>query len=148
MGGGYGGNRLPTSESDNGSRADSGPFRANAYVGLPRVNPGPGVWTFGEGHVGEFPPRRSYGQSAHPRSGLKSVAQGLPWVALPTRIALKGATIYGDNRLGAFEPVRVRVSGPFRAKRHFRLTQGKPWAKLFWPLRATGLEASKLQTPG
>ena len=37
-----------------------------------------GVWTFTGGHVGEFAPRRSYGQFVA-RSGLKSVAQGLPW---------------------------------------------------------------------
>ena len=36
-------------------------------------------------HVGEFSPRLSQGQSVA-RSGLKSVAQGLPWVVLPTRI--------------------------------------------------------------
>jgi hypothetical protein len=40
-----------------------------------------GVWTFPGGHVGEFLPRRSYGQSVA-RSGLKSVAQGLPGFTL------------------------------------------------------------------
>jgi hypothetical protein len=48
--------------------------------------------------------------------GLKSVAQGsaqgLSWVVLPTRISpeAEGATRHGDNRLGTFEPDRVRVS--------------------------------------
>jgi hypothetical protein len=64
MGGGYGGNRLPASESDNGSRADSGPFRANAYVGLPGVNLG-----LEFGHL-----------ESVARSGQNSLAQGLPWV--------------------------------------------------------------------
>jgi hypothetical protein len=64
------------------------------------------------GHAGEFSPHRQYGQSVA-RSGLKSVAQGSPWVALPTRISPEGATRYGDNWLGTFEPDRVRVSSPF-----------------------------------
>jgi hypothetical protein len=60
------------------------------------------------------------------RSGLKSVAQGLPWVILPTRISPEGATRYGDNRLGTFEPDRVRISSPFsfRAKRLFSTNPG------------------------
>jgi hypothetical protein len=36
-----------------------------------------------------FLSRRSYGQSVA-RSGLKSLAQGLPGVALPIELALKG----------------------------------------------------------
>jgi hypothetical protein len=63
------------------------------------------------------------------RSGLKSGAQGLPGFTLggsPQANGPEGATRYGDNRLGTFEPDRVRVSGPFRAKLYFRLTQGKP----------------------
>jgi hypothetical protein len=47
--------------------------------------------------------------------GQESLAQGLPWVRRNKRFALKG--------LG----LRARS----------RITQGKPWAKLFWPLRAT-----------
>jgi hypothetical protein len=74
--------------------------------------PWTGVWTFIEGHVGEFSPHRPYGQSVA-RSGLKSVAQGSPWVVLPTRISPEGATRYGDNWLGTFEPDRVRVFSPF-----------------------------------
>jgi hypothetical protein len=57
--------------------------------------PGSAVWTFGEGHVGEFPTRRSYGRSVS-RSGLKSVAQG----GSPHPNNPEGATRYGDNRLG------------------------------------------------
>jgi hypothetical protein len=49
---------------------------------------------------------------------------GLPWVVLPTRISPEGATRYGDNWFRTFEPDQLRVSGPFRAKRYFRLTQG------------------------
>ena len=51
----------------------------------------------------------------------------------PSRISPEGVTRYGDNRLRTFEPDRVRNSSPFRAKRLFRLTQGKPWAKLSCP---------------
>jgi hypothetical protein len=106
--------------------------------------------------AGEFSPHRQYGQSVA-RSGLKSVAQGSPWVALPTRISPEGATRYGDNWLGTFEPDRVRVSSPFsisnpedrvffmertfmclvRAKPLFSTNQGKPWDTLSRPLRAT-----------
>ena len=48
------------------------------------------------------------------RSGLKSLAQGLPWgrFSLPPELALKGPRGYGDNRLGTFEPDRVRVLAP------------------------------------
>jgi hypothetical protein len=84
------------------------------------------VWTFIEGHVGEFSPRRSYGQSVA-RSGLKSVAQGLPGFTLgssPHPNSPEGAMRYRDNRLGTFEPDRVRISSPFRAKRLFWLTPG------------------------
>jgi hypothetical protein len=48
----------------------------------------------------------------------------------------EGATRYGENRLRTFEPDRVRSSCPFTAKRLFRLTQGKPWAKLSCPFGA------------
>jgi hypothetical protein len=68
---------------------------------------------------------RLVGQTANvARSGLKSVAQVLPWVVLPTRISPEGAMRYGDNRLGTFEPDRVRVSSPFRAKRLFLTNPG------------------------
>jgi hypothetical protein len=72
------------------------------------------------------------------RRGQENIAQaqGLPWVILPTRISPEGATRYGENRLQTFEPDRVRVSSPFRAKHLFRLTQGKPWANLSCPFEA------------
>jgi hypothetical protein len=60
------------------------------------------------------------------RSGLKSLAQGLPWVVLPPGISPEGAKRYGNNRLGTFEPDRVRVSSPSGRNVYFRLTQGKP----------------------
>jgi hypothetical protein len=70
------------------------------------------------------------------RSGQESIAQGLPWVIPPTRISPEGATRHGENRLQAFKPDRERISSPFRAKRLFRLTQGKPWAKVSCPFGA------------
>jgi hypothetical protein len=54
----------------------------------------------------------------------KLQAQGLPWVVLPNRISPEGAMRYGDNRLGTFEPDRVRVFSPFRAKRLFLTNPG------------------------
>jgi hypothetical protein len=98
--------------------------------------PGSAVWTFGKGHVGEFSPRRVIRTIRGPK-WPKERSPGFTLGGSPHPNSPEGATRYGDNRLGKFEPFRVRVSGPFRAKRYFRLTQGKPWAKLFWPLRAT-----------
>jgi hypothetical protein len=72
------------------------------------------------------------------RSGQESIAQGLPWVNSPTGVSPEGAGRYSENRLRTFEPDRVRISSPFsfRAKRLFRVTQGKPWAKLSCPFGA------------
>jgi hypothetical protein len=89
------------------------------------------------------------------RSGQESIAQGLPWVTPLTRISPEGATRYGENRCRIFEPDRVLVSSPFRAKRLYRLTQGKPWAKLSWPVgpktrrypHPSSRHISKLQAP-
>jgi hypothetical protein len=64
----------------------------------------------------------------------------------PTRMSPEGAIRYGENGLRTFPPDRVRISSPFRAKRLFWLTQGKPWAKLSCPFgagpsgRTTGLD--------
>jgi hypothetical protein len=69
--------------------------------------------------------------------GQESIAQGLPWVIPPTRISPEGANRHGENWLRTFELDRVHSPSPFRANRLFRLTQGKPWAMLSWPLRAT-----------
>ena len=70
------------------------------------------------------------------RSGQESIAQGLPWVVPRHPIGPEGATRPGENRLRTFEPHRVCSSCPFRAKRLFRLTQGKPWAKVSCPFGA------------
>jgi hypothetical protein len=67
------------------------------------------------------------------RSGQKSIAQGLSWVSSPRGMSPEGAGRYGENRLRALEPDRVHLSNPFRANRLFRLTQGKPSAKLSCP---------------
>jgi hypothetical protein len=54
------------------------------------------------------------------RSGQSSLAQGLPWEIPPSELALKGRpTGYGENWLRTFEPDRMRISSPFRAKRLF-----------------------------
>src|SRR5271155_1919711 len=84
------GRRRPRSASGEKTRTtntNTTRTRTSATSRFPRVNPGPNpgpaVWTFIEGHLGEFSPRRSYGQSVA-RSGLKSVAQGYPgWPSPP-----------------------------------------------------------------
>ena len=70
------------------------------------------------------------------RSGQENIAQGLPWVIPPPELALKGAAKCGENRFQTLEQDRMRISSPFRAKRLFCLTQGKPWAKLSCPFGA------------
>jgi hypothetical protein len=71
------------------------------------------------------------------RSGQKSIAQGLPWVNSPTGMSPEGAGRYGGNWLRTSGLDRLHIfSSPFRAKRLFRLTQGKPWAKLSCPFGA------------
>jgi hypothetical protein len=70
------------------------------------------------------------------RSGQESLAQGSPWVIPLVRIGPEWATRYGENPLRTFEPDCVRISSPFRAKRLFWLTQGKPWAMLSCPFGA------------
>jgi hypothetical protein len=40
---------------------------------------------------------------------------------------------YGDNRLGTFEPDRLRVSSPFRAKRLFSTNPGLSYFGHFGP---------------
>jgi hypothetical protein len=47
------------------------------------------------------------------RSGLKSVAQGLPWVVLPTRISPEGATRYDDISIFRSEPLN-RIACAFQ----------------------------------
>jgi hypothetical protein len=70
------------------------------------------------------------------RSGQESIAQGLPWVNSPTGVSPEGADRCGGSRLRTFEQDRVCISSPFRAKHVFRITQGKPWAKLSCPFGA------------
>jgi hypothetical protein len=76
------------------------------------------------------------GRQSVARSGQESLAQGLPWVNSPTGVSPEGVVRCGGNRLQTFEPDRVRISSPFRAQRLFRVTQGKPWAKLSCPFGA------------
>src|ERR1700722_9880973 len=56
-----------------------------------------------------------------------------------SRISPEGATRNDENRFRTCEPDRARISGPFRAKRLFRFTQGKPWAILCGPFGASPL---------
>jgi hypothetical protein len=72
-----------------------------------------------------------FGPKGHGR-----IAQGLPWVIAPIRISPEGATSFGKNRIRIVKPHCVGISSPFRAKRLYRLTQGKPWAKLSYPFGA------------
>jgi hypothetical protein len=74
------------------------------------------------------------------QSGLKSIAQGLPWVSQNKRSALKGLECALDSLRGS-GPIFAVPDGPFRANARGKLTQGKPCAKLSCPLRG---EASSL----
>jgi hypothetical protein len=68
--------------------------------------------------------------------GQGSSAQGLPWVSQKKRFALKGLEMRAI-RFKSSAPILAALGGPFRANSGGGNTQGKPWAKLFWPLRAT-----------
>src|ERR1700675_2641399 len=64
--------------------------------------------------------------------GQESLAQGSPWVSQNKRFALKGL----ETRTRSGSKVRYLVA-PSGLIRLGGITQGKPWAMLFWPLRAT-----------
>jgi hypothetical protein len=69
--------------------------------------------------------------------GQESIAQGLPWVSRNKRFALKGlgrCRRSGSKVWSRFSRCLVAPSGPIRVG---GITQGKPWAMLSWPLRAT-----------
>jgi lysophospholipase L1-like esterase len=68
--------------------------------------------------------------------GQGSSAQGLSWVSQKKRFALKGLEMPAV-RFKNSAPIPAAVGGPFRANSGEGNTQGKPWAKLFWPLWAT-----------
>jgi hypothetical protein len=59
------------------------------------------------------------------------------------QISPERAVRYGENRLQAAELDRLHISSPFRAKRVFWLTQGKPWAKLSCPFGAGRIIGAK-----
>jgi hypothetical protein len=48
-------------------------------------------------------------------------------------------------RLRGSEPILAIFGGPFRANSGEGISQGKPWAMLYWPLRATDWKRPKLQ---
>jgi hypothetical protein len=69
--------------------------------------------------------------------GQESLAQGLPWVSRNKRLALNGRemrTRSGSKVRSRFSPYLAAPSGLIRMG---GITQGKPWAMLSWPLRAT-----------
>ncbi len=74
------------------------------------------------------------------RSGQKSLAQGLPWVSRKYMFRPEGARNAHAIRFKGPEPIIAASRGPFsfRANSGGGTTQGKPWATLFRPLRATG----------
>jgi hypothetical protein len=75
---------------------------------------------------------------------------GLPWVIPPQPISPEGATGYGEKLAPNLELDLVRSPSPFRAKRLFQLSQGKPWAKLSCPCGAgpSGNGTGAKYTPG
>jgi hypothetical protein len=69
--------------------------------------------------------------------GQESLAQGSPWVSRTQRFALKGLempALSGFEVRSQFSPYLAAPSGLTRVG---GITQGKPWAMLSWPLRAT-----------
>jgi len=79
--------------------------------------------------------------------GQESLAQGLPWVSRNRRFALKGQEV----RTGSGSKARSRLSPNLEAPSGLIgrrvTTQGKPWAMLSWPLRATEWERSNFFGP-
>jgi hypothetical protein len=73
--------------------------------------------------------------------GQGSSAQGSPWVSQKKRFVLKGLEMPAI-RFNSSAPILAALGGPFRANSGGGNTQGKPWAKLFWPLRATDWKRS------
>jgi hypothetical protein len=80
---------------------------------------------------------------SHPtRSGPKgqeSIAQGLPWVSQKNILSPEGAR--------DLECARSPMGAPSGLIPVGKLTQGKPWAMLSWPLRATDHAGSMLPFP-
>jgi hypothetical protein len=106
---------------------ENGPSPRGCLKIHPRVS-----YLFSAGHA----PERAW---TFPIRGPKWPRKHSPGFTLdnsPTRISPERATGCGENRLRTFEPDRLRISNPFRAKRLFRLTQGKPWANLSRPFGA------------
>jgi hypothetical protein len=65
--------------------------------------------------------------------GQESIAQGLPWVLGLSPEALKGRPLMTHPGV-AFRNAGRPLQGFITLE---RVTQGKPWAMLSWPLRAT-----------
>jgi hypothetical protein len=95
--------------------------------------------------IGERPTRSPGADRAKPvlrpegpaPKGQESLAQGLPWVSRNKRFALKGlemCTRSSPEVRSRLPPFLLAPSGLIPLG---ELTQGKPWAMLFWPLRAT-----------
>ena len=79
----------------------------------------PAVWTFIVGHFGVI----------YTSSVIWSIrGPNWPKERSPGRLAIIGSEPL--NRIAC-------VLAPSGRNIYFRLTQGKPWAKLIWPLRAT-----------
>ena len=72
----------------------------------------------------------------HPKQTLTSrhSAQGLPRVSQKKRASPEGAPRRRDLRAVLSRTTQRPLQGLIPVG---ELTQGKPWAKLFWPLRAT-----------
>jgi hypothetical protein len=72
--------------------------------------------------------------------GQESIAQGLPWVSQKNVLALKGQDLEMPTlSVGSgFSSYRTAPSGLIPVGDQ---TQGKPWAKLSWPLRAMDRKA-------
>jgi hypothetical protein len=69
--------------------------------------------------------------------GQESLTQGLPWVRRNKRFAMKGLEICTRSGSKAWRRFSPYLPAPSGLIPRGELTQGKPWAMLFWPPRAT-----------
>jgi hypothetical protein len=79
--------------------------------------------------------------------GQASLAQGLPWVSRNKRFALKGQEVRTGSGSKARSPSSPKLVAPSGLIGRRGTTQGKPWAMLSWPLRATERKRSNFFGP-
>jgi hypothetical protein len=69
--------------------------------------------------------------------GQEGLGQGLPWITRHKRLALKGLELRTRSASKVRSQISPYLGAPSGRVRAEAFSQGKPWAMLFWPLRAT-----------